>query len=198
MVREKFTIRLSEAEKTAYENHRAEHTSTESLSQWFRDLADREVDSPVEDDTSDLDESFLRNIINDENREIKNELSNLTKEIAELDDAIRTGDEITSLAEEAYLILSGNEPKQIDDYPRETLEDTQIGTSPEWLARQSGSPEAFAAYFGTSTEEARRILVRCENMFPAVESDVNDSGKRYWYRADATIRNGMENVGDGV
>jgi hypothetical protein len=198
MAREKFTIRLSEAEKTAYEEHRKEHTDIESLSHWFRDLADREVDSPVEDDTSALDEALLRSIISGETREIKNELSNLTRELAELDDAIRTGEKTTHFAEEAYRIFSGEEPQNIDEYPRNTSEDTPDGMTPEWYARNSGLPDAFATYFDISTEEARRALVRCENMFPAIESKLNDAGYRYWYRADAVTREGSENVGDGV
>mgnify|MGYP006291085161 FL=1 len=191
MAREKFTIRLSEAEKTAYEEHRKEHTDIESLSAWLRTLADQAVDSTPEEDTSALDEALLRQVINDETREIRAKLSNLTRELAELDDAIRTGDQITELAEEAYLIFSGNEPKQIDNYPRRNMEDNNIEKSPEWIARQSGSPEAFAAYFGTSIEEARRVLVRCENMFPAIESKLNNSGNRFWFRADG-------GEGDGV
>jgi hypothetical protein len=84
--------------------------------------------------------------------------------------------EITSLAEEPYLIFSGNEPKHINEHPRETLNESQEATSPEWLARQSGSPEAFTAYFGTSAEEARPVPVRCENMFPAIENDITEAG----------------------
>lgn len=198
MVRKKFTIRLSDAEKTAYEKHRENHTDIESLSEWLRDLANKEVDSPVDDDTSDLDEALLRSIISEETREIKTELSNLTTEIADLDEAIRTGEKTTHFAEEAYRIFSGEEPQNIDEYPRNTSEDAPDGMNPEWFARNSGLPEAFAAYFDISTEEARRALVRCENMFPAIESELNDAGYRYWYRADATTRAGMDNVGDGV
>jgi hypothetical protein len=198
MAREKFTIRLSEKEKRKFTEYYQEHTEQKSLSEWLRTIAQNTVKPPTDDDTSALDEALLRSIIQDETREIQKELADLTKEVAELDDAIRTGDDITALAEEAYLLFSGQAPEHIDDYPRDSVDDIPDDMSPEWFVRNSGLPEALAAYFGIETEVARRVLVRCENMFPAIESELNNAGYRYWFHADATTRDGVENVGDGV
>jgi hypothetical protein len=198
MARKKFTIRLLDEEKAAYEEYRREHTNVESLSAWLRQLADREVNSPPEQDTSALDESLLRSIIRDETRTIRSEISNVADELAELDEAIRTGDHITTLAEEIYRIFSDIKPEQIDEYARTVDGHTPQDIDIEWYVRNDGTADAFAQYLGVSEEEARRALIRCENMFPAVESRLLDSGVRAWYRGDALGREGMNDVGDGV
>lgn len=198
MAREKFTIRLSDKEKSKYRKHVEDNTDFDSLSKWFRGLADIAVDSPTDDDTSVLDEDFLRTIIQSETRSIQTELSKLTDQLAELDEAIRTGDEVTELAEEAYLILTGREPQNIDQYPRERYDTPSEGVTVEGLAQNSGRPEAFAAYFGIDVEAARRVLVRAENMFPAIESDINRNGDRYWFWPDGVTHTVLEDVGDDV
>jgi hypothetical protein len=189
MAREKFTIRLSDEEKDHYRKHVEDHTEFDSLSRWFRDLADTATDSSPDEDTSGLNEALLNKILTETIEPLRSDINALSEQLGELDEAVRTGDDITELAEEAYLLLSGHEPEHINQYPRESAEDIPDDMSPEWYARQSGSPEAFAVYFGIDVEVARRVLVRCENMFPSIESELSDTGKRYWFHKDARSRN---------
>jgi hypothetical protein len=197
MAREKFTIRLSEAEKAAYEEHREEHTDIDSLSAWLRTLADREVDSPPDDDTSALDEALLRSIIRDETRGIRDQLDKATDTLASLDEAVRTGEKTTHFAEEAYRILSGIEPEDTDIYTREVDGHTANDLDIEWYVRNDGSASAFSQYFGIPEQEATRALVRCENMFPAIESRLNNKDKRIWYREGSQNEQPWQEAHDG-
>jgi hypothetical protein len=197
MARKKFTIRLSEAEKDAYDEHRREHTDIDSLSQWLRTLADREVDSPPDQDTSDLDEALLRSIIRDETRGISDQLHSVTDTLASLDEAVRTGEKTTHFAEEAYRILSGIDPEDINIYTREVDGHTASDLDIEWYVRNDGTASAFSQYFGIPEQEATRALVRCENMFPAIESRLNDKDRRIWYREGSQNEQPWQEADDG-
>lgn len=197
MAKKKFTIRLSDKQKQDYREYMQEHSGATSLSQWFRELADKEVDSPEDEDTSTLDEALLRSVIRDETRDIRGQIRDVTETLASLDEAVRTGERTTHLAEEAYRILSGQKPEDTDIYAREVDGHTADDIDIEWYVRNGGSASEFAQYFGIPEQEATRVLIRCENMFPAIGSRLNDKDRRIWYRKGSENEQPWQEADDG-
>lgn len=168
MAREQFILRLNEGEREAYERHRKEHTDIDSLAGWFRNIADKTVTG--EPEKAQIDEEAIRSAVREETRDIRDEIAGLSGKVTALDEAIRTDNETTVLAEEAYRILSGLDPQTPEQWARNADDEITSKIGVEQYVREQGTAEAFAQYFGCDIEVARRALVRCENMFPSIRS----------------------------
>jgi len=177
---ETIKTRITEDEKNMVENYLEESNEFESKSKLLRVLLYRHI---KEDDKQNvqIDTGEIKTVVEDSMDEIEIKLNKMSEKISDLEQTVKTSDDISKLANDIY-----NQMLVLDDSIDEEFETIQdfekIASAPEEEAALVGSAKAFSDLFGEDEDTMRRGLARANDMFPDVKYVTERDGLRRYYR----------------
>jgi len=177
---ETIKTRVTKKEKKEIENYLEESGEFESKSRLVRVLLYRHINGNSQQDIQ-IDTDEIKSAVDDGMDELKIGLNKIEEKIADIEQAVKTSDEISRLANDIYnemLVLDDSIDKEF-----ETIQDFEkIGSTPEEEAALTGSAKAFSDLFGEEEYTIRRALARANDMFPDVKFVTERDGMRRYYR----------------